>query len=367
VARRQLRNLDSPCVIEAAGADEQEVRSFAHKACEGRIDLAAGLGIEDLDLQPLGCRGRLHVALRPFIDRASRRVDEHGDPSCARHEFAQQFQPLCSQLAAEEINARQVAAWPGETGDKTTSDRVVSHIEDDGDRSRCRLSRKHGRGTERSNHAHPPVHEIGRQLRQPIDFILGESVFDRRGFALGEPGFSQACAKSAQRLHEPIKRLAVKESDHRHRRLLRPRHQWPRRRAAEKGDELSPSHACSPLVRGLHPTTPVQENAALCITANFGGLGCPLNVQITPESGRVADIRGHRKKAMTPSCACESDVAFAQTASGTCRVLAAAAMLSASHSDVQFRVLFASRARGDWEQRQDRAGRRAAGRGCRSS
>jgi hypothetical protein len=34
----------------------------------------------------------------------------------------------------------------------------------------------------------------------------------------------------------------MKKSDHRHRRLLRPRGERPRRRCAEQGDELAASH-----------------------------------------------------------------------------------------------------------------------------
>ena len=46
---------------EGAGADEEGVGPLAHKRRKGRLDLAAGAGVENLDLQPDGVRSRLHV------------------------------------------------------------------------------------------------------------------------------------------------------------------------------------------------------------------------------------------------------------------------------------------------------------------
>ena len=43
---------------EGVAADEERVGPLAHKSCEGRIDLAAGAGVEDLDLQPHGAGSR---------------------------------------------------------------------------------------------------------------------------------------------------------------------------------------------------------------------------------------------------------------------------------------------------------------------
>jgi hypothetical protein len=45
------------------------------------------------------------------------------------------------------------------------------------------------------------------------------------------------------KVREPVRRADIEESDHRHRLPLRTRHDWPSRsRAAEKRDELAPSH-----------------------------------------------------------------------------------------------------------------------------
>ena len=53
------------------------------------------------------------------------RIDEHGNASGCGHQLTQEFQPLCRQLSTEKIDPCQVAARPGEAGDKTEPDRIV--------------------------------------------------------------------------------------------------------------------------------------------------------------------------------------------------------------------------------------------------
>src|SRR5262245_51857956 len=50
VAPRQEDELDTPSVEECVVADEEGVGALARNSREGRIDLAAGAGVEDLDL-----------------------------------------------------------------------------------------------------------------------------------------------------------------------------------------------------------------------------------------------------------------------------------------------------------------------------
>ena len=170
MARRQVDQLDAPAGEEGVAADEQRVGPLAHKRCEGRIDLAAGAGVEDLDLQPHGARSRFHVSQRGLGSRSIGRIDEHGNASGSGHQLTQQFQPLCRQLAVEKIDACHVAARPGEAGDKTEPDRVFGDGEDDGDRRGCRLGRKRRQGASgRDDHGDLSANQFGRQRRQPID------------------------------------------------------------------------------------------------------------------------------------------------------------------------------------------------------
>ena len=134
--------MDSPAGEKGAGADEKRVGPLAPKRRERRIDLAAGAGVEDLDLQPHGASSRLHVSQRGLGIRSIGRIDEHGNTSGCGHQLTQEFQPLCRQLGREKIDARQVAARPGEARDKTKPDRVFGDTEDDGDRRGCCLGRE---------------------------------------------------------------------------------------------------------------------------------------------------------------------------------------------------------------------------------
>ena len=116
--------MDTPAGEKAVAADEEGVGPLAHKIREGRIDLAAGAGVEDLDLQPYGASSRFHVSQCGFGIGGTCRIDEHGHASGRGHQLTQQFQPLCRQLGIEKIDSCQVAARPGEARDKTKPDRV---------------------------------------------------------------------------------------------------------------------------------------------------------------------------------------------------------------------------------------------------
>src|SRR5262249_34833105 len=64
--------------------------------------------------------------------------------------------------------------------------------------------------------------------------------FDRHVGVFDIARLLKSLPKSAQRLRESVGRLAVEEPDHRDRRLLRARRDWPRCRSAYQRDELAP-------------------------------------------------------------------------------------------------------------------------------
>ena len=98
----------------------------------------------------------------------------------------------------------------------------------------------------RSDHGHTTANQIGHQRRQAIVLAFQPVVLDRHVLALDVAGFAKPLRNAAAYAAVRIGRPAVEEPDHRHRRLLRPRRQRPRRRrAAEEGDELAASHRCS--------------------------------------------------------------------------------------------------------------------------
>jgi hypothetical protein len=54
VAGRQLRQLDTPIGQKRSGPDEEGVGPFAHKTCEGLINLLQSAGVENPDLHRHG-------------------------------------------------------------------------------------------------------------------------------------------------------------------------------------------------------------------------------------------------------------------------------------------------------------------------
>ena len=199
MARRQIGQLDAPAGEEGVGADEEGVGPLAHKVAK-----AASISRLVLALRTWICSPMARAAASTSLNvvsvlRSIGRIDEHGNTSCSGHQLTQEFQPLCHQLTTEKIDARQVAARPGEAGDKTKPDRVFADDEDDGDRRGCRLGREcRRRGSERGDHGDLPANQFGRQRRQPIDLTFGPAVFDRHVLALDIAGLLQALAECAQ-------------------------------------------------------------------------------------------------------------------------------------------------------------------------
>jgi hypothetical protein len=238
-----LDQLDTPVGKVGATCEEKGVGPLAHNGREGRIDLAARVGVEHLDLKPDSARGRFHVSQRSLGIRGIRRIDKHSHTNRSGYQLTQEFQPLCHQLRRDKIEPCQVAARQGEAGNKTKPDRVVANSEGDGDRCSGRLRRERRRGAfDRDDHGDPPANQFGRQRRQPIELSLGPAVFDRHVLALDVAALLQGLAEYAQKVRVcRVRRCGAEEPNYGYRGLLRAHGKRPRRcRAAEKGDELAP-------------------------------------------------------------------------------------------------------------------------------
>src|SRR5262249_7496110 len=112
--------------------------------------------------------------------------------------------------------------------------------------------------------------------RQPIDLIIGPTVFDGYVLALNTAGFLQPLAESAQQTVHPVKRSGVEESDHRQRRLLRPCRERPRRRAAQQRDELATFHSITSPARAssVGGTSRPSALAVLRLMTRSNLVGC---------------------------------------------------------------------------------------------
>src|SRR5262249_6873124 len=81
------------------------------------------------------------------------------------------------------------------------------------------------------------MREVGHENRQTIELARQPMVLHRHVLALDVAGFVEALAEPGNKGR--IRQSGTDEADHRHRRLLRPRRERPRNRAAEKRKELT--------------------------------------------------------------------------------------------------------------------------------
>src|SRR5215467_14517685 len=190
----------------------------------------------------------------------------------------QQVEPLCCQLTAEKVDPCQVAAWPGEAGDKTKLYRVFGGNKGDRDRRGCCLGNGRREGRACGDYGDLSANQFGRQLRQSIVLVLGEAVDDCYVLALHIADVFEAQAECAQTVHHRVRRSGVKEPNHGHRRLLRARRkrQCCCRHAANKRDELAPPHSITSSAScwSLSGTSRPSALAVLRLMTNSNLVGC---------------------------------------------------------------------------------------------
>src|SRR5262249_4529796 len=108
-------------------------------------------------------------------------------------------------------------------------------------------------------------------------------ILDGDVFALDEPRVIQALPQRIDKICEAGSWRAPEEPDHRHCRLLRPRRQRPRRRAAEQRDEFAALHSITssaPADMPIGTSRPsafavfkliTKSNLVVCITGSSAG------------------------------------------------------------------------------------------------
>src|SRR5262245_736571 len=106
--------------------------------------------------------------------------------------------------------------------------------------------------------------------------IFGPAVFDGDVSTLDKAGFGQPSAESRRQCLRITRGPAADKSDHRHCRLLPPRREWPRRRAAEQRDELAPPHSItsSAATCSVGGTARPSALAVLRFITNSNLVGC---------------------------------------------------------------------------------------------
>ena len=91
----------------------ERVGSLAHHGGEGRVDLAAGTGVDDLNLQSETARSFGYLLQRRLGIRRIGRIDQNDNSNRFGYQVVQEPQPLGHKFSEENIDAGQVAARPG--------------------------------------------------------------------------------------------------------------------------------------------------------------------------------------------------------------------------------------------------------------
>src|SRR5262249_28747058 len=146
----------------------------------GRIDIAAGAGLEDLNLQSEATRRSRYLTQRGLGGGSIRRIDQHGDTSRFGHHLMQEPQSLSDNLAEKKIHASRVPAWLGKACNETKLDRVFGDAEHDGDRRGRSFGRERcGGGAGDGNDGHAAANEISHDRGQTVVAAVQPMVLDR--------------------------------------------------------------------------------------------------------------------------------------------------------------------------------------------
>ena len=87
--RRERRKLDAPGEEIRIAGHEEGVGPLADQGCKSRFDLAAGAGVEVLNLQSNGASSFRYLSLRGLRGVGIGRIDQHGNPNGFGHEVMQ--------------------------------------------------------------------------------------------------------------------------------------------------------------------------------------------------------------------------------------------------------------------------------------
>src|SRR6516162_3794418 len=194
--------------------------------------------------------GSLCNARRGLGKCRRRRVYQERHTPDRGQQFTHQLQPLRPQFYVYACGAGHVAARPVQACDEPNLHRIGPYCEYDWNSRRRRFRRQCRRRAAGSyKYGYLLLDETCRKLWQPTGVRLGPSIFDVDVLALDIACLFQSLSECAYAVRVHFRRCAAEKPDHRHRWLLRARHQRPRRRTAEQRDEI----ATLQLINGILP------------------------------------------------------------------------------------------------------------------
>jgi hypothetical protein len=246
VACRLGNDLLAQRIEQGVCAHDERTRALGNKLAEFGFDIGGARRFEHKQAHTERARRSRQILVCEVGG-----VQEKRDGVGGGHDLVQHLQPLGCDFGRKRPDTSEIAAGPAEARHQAEFDRIVAGQKHDGDALR------RGLGGERSgcrahgdDDGHLPAHEVGEKRWQRIVAAVRPTVFDRGVAAFDEACLGEALSKARELLGpRGGRRGTVQEPDDRHRRLLRPRHHRPRRRAPEPRDERPPIHSITSSAR----------------------------------------------------------------------------------------------------------------------
>src|SRR6516164_8995708 len=189
-----------------------------------------------------------------MADRSSNlaHIPQDADALYAGRDLLEQLQPFPAYIIVVDGETGGVAAWPRQAVDEAGSNWIGNKHEYDRQRARGLEQRLRPTGAIGEDHVGRERNQLGRDLATIVGAAGGPAVHHPHVAAIDPAQFLEPVQKSG----ETRKRFRIVRSDRHqhpdtaHPALLRARSERPRRRrAAEKRDELPPSHSITSSAR----------------------------------------------------------------------------------------------------------------------
>src|SRR5262249_8675398 len=155
-------------------------------------------------------------------------------------------------------------------------DRISAYSKGNRDGRGRSFGRKRRRIAGRSYNGYATADEVGHERRQTMVFAAEPVVLDRHVLRLDVASFAEACTERACMARRAIERPTADKAYHRHRRLLRARREWPRRRTTQQRYELAAFHSItsSASASSVAGTSRPSAFAALRLMTSSYLVGC---------------------------------------------------------------------------------------------
>src|SRR5262249_58847392 len=113
---RQRNELYVMAVEQRAGTYQQRINRLLGKPRKGRINVTAGVSLEDFDLLPDGQGRSLNVRDKGLCEGIVG-IDQHANAHGSRLQLMQQPKLLCPKQSNDKRDTGDIAALPVATGD----------------------------------------------------------------------------------------------------------------------------------------------------------------------------------------------------------------------------------------------------------